>query len=118
VTLPKGVKLTSASDKMLSDMSASGRLDCVIIAWPPDSFRNNHPDVVRLFPDFEAMVQDYYEKTRVYPIIHVMALLASVKFSYFPARLTASSWIEASVILARSNDVLRLPAFTSSPSIH
>src|SRR3954471_2608114 len=63
LTLPKGVKLTSAPEKTLSDMIASGELDCVIIARPPDSFRNNHPDVVRLFPDFEAMEQDYYEKT-------------------------------------------------------
>jgi len=28
--------------------------------------RENHPDVVRLFADFEAMEQSYYADTRVY----------------------------------------------------
>jgi 4,5-dihydroxyphthalate decarboxylase len=77
LTLPKGVKLTSMPDKTLSGMIASGELDCVIIARPPDCFREGHPDVVRLFPDFEAMEQDYYKNTGVYPIMHVIALRKS-----------------------------------------
>ena len=39
LTLPKGVKLTAAPDKTLSGMIASGELDAVIIARPPNSFR-------------------------------------------------------------------------------
>ncbi len=78
LSLPKGVTLTSQPDKTLSAMIASGELDCVIIARPPDSFRQGHPDVVRLFPDFEAMEHDYYKKTGVYPIMHVIALRKAV----------------------------------------
>jgi 4,5-dihydroxyphthalate decarboxylase len=78
LSLPKGVKLTSAPDKTLSAMIASGELDCVIIARPPDAFRQGHPDVMRLFPEFEAMEQRCYEKTRVYPIMHVIALRRSI----------------------------------------
>ena len=78
LTLPKGVKLTPAPDKTLSAMIASGELDCVIIARPPNSFKEKHPDVIRLFPDYEAMEQRYYEETRVYPIMHVIALRKSV----------------------------------------
>jgi len=74
LTLPKGVRLTPMPDKTLSAMIASGELDCVIIARPPNAFREKHPDVVRLFPDFEAMEKRYYEETRVYPIMHVIAL--------------------------------------------
>jgi 4,5-dihydroxyphthalate decarboxylase len=74
LTLPKGVKLTSMPDNTLSGMIASGELDCVIIARPPDSFCEGHPDVVRLFPDFEAIERRYFEQTRVYPIMHVIAL--------------------------------------------
>ena len=55
-------------------MIASGELDCVIIARPPDCFRQGHPDVVRLFPDFENIERRYYQETRVYPIMHVIAL--------------------------------------------
>jgi len=78
LSLPKGVTLTSLPDKTLSGMIASGELDCVIIARPPDSFRQGHPDVKRLFPDFEAIEQDYYKKTGVYPIMHVIALRRSI----------------------------------------
>ncbi|HUL86934.1 MAG TPA: ABC transporter substrate-binding protein [Pseudolabrys sp.] len=78
LSLPKGVKLTSLPEKTLSGMIASGELDCVIIARPPNSFREKHPDVVRLFPDFEAIEQRYYEQTHVYPIMHVITMRKSV----------------------------------------
>jgi 4,5-dihydroxyphthalate decarboxylase len=78
LALPKGVTLTPAPDKTLSGMIASGELDCVIIARPPNSFREKHPDVVRLFPDFEAMESRYYAETHVYPIMHVIALRKAV----------------------------------------
>ena len=52
LSLPKGVKLTRIKDKSLSEMVASGEIDCALIARPPDSFRHGHPDVVRLYPDF------------------------------------------------------------------
>ena len=78
VSLPKGVRLTSMPDKTLSGMIASGELDCVIIARPPNSFREKHPDVVRLFPEYEAIEQRYYEETRVYPIMHVIAMRKAI----------------------------------------
>ena len=74
LSLPQGRQAHAAPDKTLSAMIASGELDAVIIARPPNSFREKHPDVVRLFPDYEAMEQRYYEQTRVYPIMHVIAL--------------------------------------------
>jgi 4,5-dihydroxyphthalate decarboxylase len=78
LTLPKGVKLNAAPDKTLSSMIAAGELDAVIIARPPNSFKEKHPDVMRLFPDYEAMEQHYYADTRVYPIMHVIALRKAV----------------------------------------
>ena len=78
LSLPKGVRLTGMPEKTLSNMIASGELDCVIIARPPNSFRDGHPDVVRLFPEFEAMERRYYEQTRVYPIMHVIAMRKSI----------------------------------------
>ena len=78
LSLPKGVKLTAMPDKTLSGMIASGELDCAIIARPPDSFRQKHPDVARLFPDFEAIEQRYYQDTHVYPIMHIIALRKAV----------------------------------------
>ena len=52
LNLPEGVRLTRVADKSLSEMLASGELDCAIIARPPTCFLEGHPDVVRLFPDY------------------------------------------------------------------
>jgi len=74
LSLPKGVKLTRVADKSLSEMLASGEIDCAIIARPPTCFLQGHPDVVRLFPDFMAMEQEYYARTKVWPIMHIIAV--------------------------------------------
>jgi 4,5-dihydroxyphthalate decarboxylase len=78
LSLPAGVTLRREPEKTLSGMIASGELDCVIIARPPDCFRQGHPDVVRLFPDFEEIEQRYYRDTHVYPIMHIIALRKAI----------------------------------------
>lgn len=74
ITLPPGVQLTRVADKSLSVMLASGEIDCAIIARPPTCFLEGHPDVVRLFPDFIDMEQEYYARTKVWPIMHIIAM--------------------------------------------
>lgn len=72
--LPQGTKLTRVSDKSLSEMLASGEIDCAIIARPPTCFLEGHPDVVRLYPDYLQMEEDYYKRTHVWPIMHIIAI--------------------------------------------
>ena len=74
LTLPAGVRLTRIADKSLSQLLAAGEIDCAIIARPPTCFLEGHPDVVRLFPDYQAMEEDYYARTRVWPIMHIIAM--------------------------------------------
>ena len=52
--------------------------DCAIIARPPDCFRQGHPDVVRLFPNYLEMEESYYERTKVWPIMHIIAIQTRV----------------------------------------
>jgi 4,5-dihydroxyphthalate decarboxylase len=72
--LPKGLKLTRVPDNSLSEMLAAGEIDCALIARPPDCFRTGHKDVVRLFPEFLEMEENYYGKTGVWPIMHIIAV--------------------------------------------
>jgi 4,5-dihydroxyphthalate decarboxylase len=78
LSLPDGVRLTRVADRSLSDMLAAGDIDCAIIARPPTSFLEGHPDVVRLFPDHVAMEEEYYTRTRVWPIMHIIAMKRSI----------------------------------------
>src|SRR5882757_760157 len=75
-----GVKLQdvhwyqAVADKSLSEMVASGEIDCALIARPPNCFLAGHPDVVRLFPNYLEMEEDYYARTKVWPIMHIIAI--------------------------------------------
>jgi 4,5-dihydroxyphthalate decarboxylase len=74
LSLPAGVRLTRVADRSLSDLLAAGDIDCAIIARPPDCFLRGHPDVVRLFPDFQPMEARHYEETGIWPIMHIIAM--------------------------------------------
>jgi 4,5-dihydroxyphthalate decarboxylase len=74
LNLPPGVKLTRVAERSLSDMIASGEIDCALIARPPNSFLAGHPDVVRLFPNFHELEQEHFARTKVFPIMHVIAI--------------------------------------------
>jgi 4,5-dihydroxyphthalate decarboxylase len=78
LNLPDGVEITRVKDRSLSDMLASGDLDCAIIARPPTCFLEGHPDVVRLFPDFLEMEEAQFAQSQVWPIMHIIAMKKSV----------------------------------------
>ena len=85
LNLPEGVELTRVPEKSLNDMLAAGEIDCAIIARPPNCFLQGHPDVVRLFPDFLEMEEDYYRRTGVWPIMHIIAIQKHI--------LDANPWV-------------------------
>ena len=68
--LPAGVRITPVPDKSLAQMLASGELDAVISARAVDA--------PRLFPDYREVEREYFAKTRIYPIMHVLVLRKDV----------------------------------------
>ena len=78
LSLPDGVRLTRVPDRSLSDLLAAGDIDCAIIARPPDCFLRGHPDVVRLYPDYQDMEMSYYRQTGIWPIMHIIAMRRAV----------------------------------------
>jgi len=109
LNLPKGVAIERIADKSLSELLARGELDCAIIARPPDCFRNNHPDIVRLFPDYWAMEEDYYAKTKVWPIMHIIAVQRRV--------LDANPWIARNLYNAFLESKRRAVERLSDPAV-
>jgi 4,5-dihydroxyphthalate decarboxylase len=113
LNLPKGMKLTRVADKSLSEMLASGEIDCAIIARPPTCFLEGHPDVVRLYPDYLEMEEDYYARTKVWPIMHIIAVQKHV--------LDANPWVARNLLNAfneskrRSIERLLDPAVSRYP---
>jgi len=68
----------AVADKSLSELLAANEIDCAIIARPPTCFLEGHPDVVRLFPNYLEMEEEYYERTKVWPIMHIIAMKRSI----------------------------------------
>ena len=78
LNLPAGVTVTRIAHKSLSELLAANEIDCAIIARPPTCFLEGHPDVVRLFPNYLEMEEEYYARTNVWPIMHIVAMKRSI----------------------------------------
>jgi 4,5-dihydroxyphthalate decarboxylase len=70
-------KKANTSGKSLSDLLAAGEIDAIIGSNLPNSFKR-HPDVVRLFPDYRAREKDYYHRTKIFPIMHLIVIRKDV----------------------------------------
>ena len=68
--LPPGLRVTPAPDRSLAGMLEAGELDAVISARDPGG--------ERLFADFPAVELEYFRKTRIFPIMHVVVLRREV----------------------------------------
>ena len=76
-----GVEIRGVAGTTLSSMLDKGDLDALIAYSPPAAFGRN-PAVVRLFPDWRAAEQDYYRRTRRFPLMHIMAIRRDVLESH------------------------------------
>ena len=61
----------------LSQLLERGDIQAIIGSGLPKALRTN-PDVQRLFPDFHALELDYYRRTRIFPIMHLVAIRRDV----------------------------------------
>lgn len=74
LSLPSGISVTPIhSDQTLSGMLAEGELDAIFCANEPSSFRSQD-HIRRLFEDYKTVEQDYYRRTQIFPIMHVVAI--------------------------------------------
>ncbi len=63
----------NTSGKSLSDLLAAGEIDAIIGSNLPRSLKR-HPDVVRLFPDYRAREKEYFGRTGIFPIMHLIVI--------------------------------------------
>jgi len=91
--LPEGVEVTSCPDgRTLSEMLVSGELDALYTPRVPRPFLDGDPRVRRLFPDVRQVEESYYQRTRIFPIMHVVAIRREI---YQRSRWLASSLAKA-----------------------
>ncbi|HWE74086.1 MAG TPA: hypothetical protein VG328_13055, partial [Stellaceae bacterium] len=104
--------------KSLSDLIDKGEIDAIFATNLPTCMKHN-PDVVRLFPNYRKIEKDYYKRTGIFPIMHLVAMRRET-YEKYP--FAASSLYEAlkasrerSLKLMRETGALRfmMPWMTS-----
>ena len=74
--LPPHVK--AVADKTLLSMLLGGELDALMCPHPPKGFGEKDSPVVRLLPDYRQAEMDYYRRTGLFPIMHVIGVRRQV----------------------------------------
>jgi 4,5-dihydroxyphthalate decarboxylase len=92
ITPIAGLRLQAIGpDQTLSQMLETGELDAVFSAHVPPSFYSSD-NVVRLFADYKTVEQDYFRRTGIFPIMHVVVVRKSV--------LDSHPWVARSLLTA------------------
>lgn len=66
------------SDRTLAQMLADGEIDALISPRVPSTFRTRPDRVRRLFPDPWSVARDYFGRTRIFPIMHLVVVRSEI----------------------------------------
>jgi len=76
---PAGLQVEQAPpDRSLSDLLLAGEIDALLSPHLPRIFREGDPRIARLFPKFWDQEREYFEKHRVFPIMHTVCFKREV----------------------------------------
>lgn len=106
IKLPPDVKLEDAPPgKSISALLAEGAIDAFIAPRPP-SLPKNTPHVGWLFPDPVAAAKDYFKRTGVFPIMHLVGVRRSLaeQHPWLPGAVLKAFEQAKAVALAQLSD--------------
>ena len=83
---------TQLQERDVESLLLNGELDALIAANVPRSYRAGDPRIRRVFRDCRKAVEQYFERTRIFPITHTVV----VKESFFAKH----SWIVEKIVAA------------------
>lgn len=79
VSLPADIRIqTIPAEKTLSNMLADGEMDAIYAPRAPSTLFTHSERVRRLFPNYPSVEREYFERTKIFPIMHVLAIRREV----------------------------------------
>jgi 4,5-dihydroxyphthalate decarboxylase len=113
VDLPRDVRLDNAPEgETISALLERGEIDGFIAPRPPSLVRRGHPNVGWLFPDPIEVAKDYFLRTGLFPIMHVIGVRRTLAARH--------PWLPGAVLkaLEQAKEVgLRALSDTSAPKV-
>ncbi len=86
------------SGRSLSDLIEARVVDATLGTSLPEAIRTN-PDIGRLFPNYVDMEREYYKRTGIYPIMHLVAIRRDIYERYpFVASSLYDAFVESKKI--------------------
>jgi 4,5-dihydroxyphthalate decarboxylase len=93
LSLPRAIRVESIpSGNTLSAMLAAGEIEALYTARIPSTFVDGSGKVRRLFANYQKVEQEYYAKTKIFPIMHTVVIRREV--------YEKSPWIAESLVKA------------------
>jgi len=114
--LPPDIDLQQVPhDKTLSSMLEQGELDAVIGARAPSCFLRGAPNVDRMWPDHRRVEEDYFRRTGIFPIMHIMGVRQSLvaEHPWLPVSILKAFMQAKALCMAEMGQIGHL--FTSLP---
>jgi 4,5-dihydroxyphthalate decarboxylase len=79
IDIPAGVRIDDiGKDQTLDSLLEEGKLDAVALTSPPRAFLQGSPLVKRLFSDARAVEAEYYRRTKIFPIMHMVVIRRAI----------------------------------------
>jgi 4,5-dihydroxyphthalate decarboxylase len=91
-SLPEGIEVRTEADQSLNEMLLQGSLDAILVPHPPTAFEDRSGGIIQLFSDAQQTEQEYFQRTGVFPIMHLVVLQREA-FERYP--WTATNLVKA-----------------------
>jgi 4,5-dihydroxyphthalate decarboxylase len=79
IQLPPDIEIKQIpADRSLSMMLESGEIDAVFSARAPSCLSRGAPNVARMFPNFREVEADYFRRTGIFPMMHMIGIRKSL----------------------------------------
>ena len=104
--LPRDIKIESAPEgATISQLIARGEIDGFMAPRPP-AIEGGHPHVGWLFADPTAAAKDYYQRTSIFPIMHLVGVRRAIaeRHPWLPAAVLKAFAQAKGVALAKLSD--------------
>ncbi len=83
VGLPEGVRVRAERERSLNDLLVDGQLDAIIVPHAPRASEDGSGRIVQLFSDVRSVEEDYFRRTGIFPIMHLLVMRRDV-FDRYP----------------------------------